>query len=281
MRSSNVIRAAFWDELNLVKASSPAKLILIYLFTNRLVNAIGFYRIEVWQIGGELGITLDLVEEALKELEKKKLIGWCDLTSYILMYSFFRHNPIQNRKMAKNCEALIEDIPAKCRLFPNFLKLLKGQLNKFSEDFCKKFYGEGEPVTHGEQHSDKSDIRRATRLPEDWEPSPEYIEIAQSLGLADPWDTAQRFKDHFCSSSKQNATKLDWKRTWRNWCKATHDRQERAGSYRPFRRFKKKNSSLYSAIIDEGFEDGLQPRPDDIRGQTDIPEGLFKNDLFG
>lgn len=65
--------------------------------------------------------------------------------------------------------------------------------------------------------------QRATRLLPDFSIPDEWIEDA--LRLRPDWpDYApikvfESFKDYWISKSGKDATKLDWRATWRNWCR--------------------------------------------------------------
>lgn len=66
--------------------------------------------------------------------------------------------------------------------------------------------------------------KRATRLPTDWEIPNEWGRWAVEEFGATPGQVrleAARFKDHWIAKSGQNATKLDWLATWRNWCRGS------------------------------------------------------------
>lgn len=59
---------------------------------------------------------------------------------------------------------------------------------------------------------------RGTRLTADWQPGPENIAFAQSLGL-DPFAVAEGFRDFWIAKPGAGGCKLDWNATWRNWCR--------------------------------------------------------------
>ena len=64
---------------------------------------------------------------------------------------------------------------------------------------------------------------RATRLPVDWQPSPELLEFATSLklnGLA----VAEQFRDYWIAISGSKGLKLNWDATYRNWCRREAER---------------------------------------------------------
>lgn len=70
--------------------------------------------------------------------------------------------------------------------------------------------------------SKKKAENRGSRLPEYWQPPPEFVHWPMShLG----WPEHQvrieldKFKDFWISKTGQSATKRDWYATWRNWCR--------------------------------------------------------------
>jgi len=75
--------------------------------------------------------------------------------------------------------------------------------------------------------------KRATRLPEGWEPTPEMVAYARDQGL-DPRRVADDFRDYWRAKAGQSAAKVDWGATWRGWCRREADRTARA-SERPQR----------------------------------------------
>ncbi len=66
---------------------------------------------------------------------------------------------------------------------------------------------------------------RATRLPEDWMPSPANIAYAESKGFfgIDLERQVEDFRDYWMSKSGQDATKLDWSKTWATWIRRAAD----------------------------------------------------------
>src|SRR5690606_12878730 len=63
---------------------------------------------------------------------------------------------------------------------------------------------------------------RGSRLPADWELPPEWGRWAcEEFGIS-PGPVrieAAKFRDYWISKTGQQATKLDWQATWRNWCR--------------------------------------------------------------
>lgn len=74
---------------------------------------------------------------------------------------------------------------------------------------------------------------RGTRLASDWELPEDWLtEAVADTGL--DADTVRRegdrFRDHWISTTGRAATKLDWRATWRNWCRSARDRLRRRPS---------------------------------------------------
>lgn len=80
------------------------------------------------------------------------------------------------------------------------------------------------PITVRESPSESSPNRggRASRLPDDFELTPERREIAKAEKL-DPDRTFKKFCNHWRSASGAKARKVDWDATWSNWCMTEAD----------------------------------------------------------
>jgi len=61
--------------------------------------------------------------------------------------------------------------------------------------------------------------KKGTSLPDNWKLPDEWRAYALGIGFSDEKidDEASKFKMYWLSRA-DNATKLDWKRTWENWC---------------------------------------------------------------
>lgn len=61
--------------------------------------------------------------------------------------------------------------------------------------------------------------KKAVRLPDDWVLPAEWREEAVSLGLSPQRIDLEADKMRDWSRSSKNGAKLDWRATWRNWCR--------------------------------------------------------------
>lgn len=70
---------------------------------------------------------------------------------------------------------------------------------------------------------------KGARLPEDWTLPAEWRNwaLAQRPDL-NPDKVAEEFKDYWIAKTGQNATKLNWHATWRNWVRRQKQHQEPA-----------------------------------------------------
>jgi hypothetical protein len=73
--------------------------------------------------------------------------------------------------------------------------------------------------------------KKAVRLPEDWVLRPEWRQDAIDAGLSENLIDLEAAKMRDWSRSSKNGAKLDWRATWRNWCReaAARTPQQRAG----------------------------------------------------
>jgi hypothetical protein len=70
---------------------------------------------------------------------------------------------------------------------------------------------------------------KGSRLPPDWTIPPDWIPDAEQIGLpagAIPTEAA-KFRDYWSAKSGKDATKTDWRATWRNWCRNATERLQR------------------------------------------------------
>lgn len=75
----------------------------------------------------------------------------------------------------------------------------------------------GEGISRGEVGSAPRAARGA-RLAPDWWPDAEQRSFAANLGLDVDWVAAQ-FRDHWHAKPGKDGVMLDWRATWRGWCR--------------------------------------------------------------
>ena len=98
-----------------------------------------------------------------------------------------------------------------------------------------------EPSTYVERRASSADAeeptpqkrtseKRGTRLPDDWEPSPDLIDwTRRECPEIDIRETLDGFRDYWKSAPGAKGRKADWDATWRNWArKNASDARQRA-----------------------------------------------------
>ena len=64
---------------------------------------------------------------------------------------------------------------------------------------------------------------RATRLPDDWTPSPALIDWTRANAPDVQDSEVDRFRDYWHSAAGAKARKVDWDAVWRNWARRAQD----------------------------------------------------------
>jgi hypothetical protein len=85
-----------------------------------------------------------------------------------------------------------------------------GQVARLAEAALGAVYGPAELRPSGS---------KGQRWPDGMDVPPDWIDEAQRMGLARDRALveAQKFVDHWTAATGQNATKRNWRATWRNW----------------------------------------------------------------
>lgn len=94
------------------------------------------------------------------------------------------------------------------------------------------------PVTLEEKREEEKDQKqepkkeqgaRATRLPQDWQPTDAELAWARNARPdVDPAAEAAKFRDYWHGKGGKDAAKADWSATWRNWIRNAHAPPRRA-----------------------------------------------------
>jgi hypothetical protein len=80
------------------------------------------------------------------------------------------------------------------------------------------------PLLTPQREGAKKGKSNGTRLDEDWRPDERDIAYAREQGI-DAGREFEKFQNYWLSKAGSAARKVDWSRTWRNWClRAAEDR---------------------------------------------------------
>lgn len=104
-----------------------------------------------------------------------------------------------------------------------------------------------------QQQRRPSRASRGARLPDDFEPLPNILELARSLGFTDAeyWDHFERFKDYWRGVSGAKGVKLDWQGTWRNRIKDLADHRRSRTNGKPPQNTIAEGFKVVDAFVDE------------------------------
>jgi hypothetical protein len=118
--------------------------------------------------------------------------------------------------------------------------------------------------TPSQQQHRSTRTSRGTRLPEDFRPIPNILELARNLGFTDAeyWDHFERFCDYWRGVSGAKGVKLDWQGTWRNRIKDIADRLKK-GSNGQNRSTISTRFDAIRASIEGGGDEGDTDRGED------------------
>ena len=101
-------------------------------------------------------------------------------------------------------------------------------LDQYDIGAISERYRADDPETETETETERVGSRKrsprqtATRIPDDFDLTPERRQVAEAERL-DPGRTFAKFRDYWLAASGANARKHDWDATWRNWCRREGD----------------------------------------------------------
>lgn len=91
---------------------------------------------------------------------------------------------------------------------------------------------------------------RGFRLPGEWAPRDDALELASRLGL-DGHHQAGRFRDHWKAEDGPNSKKLDWDAAFRTWLHRANDRQHPSTIRLPAASAQERAASRHAEAVDE------------------------------
>jgi uncharacterized protein YdaU (DUF1376 family) len=96
-----------------------------------------------------------------------------------------------------------------------------------------------EPITNNHKPLTTVERTRATRLPTDWQPTPEMIEFcANERPELQVKDVVNSFRDYWIAAPGAKGRKADWLATWRNWVRNQRAQQ---AAFKPYESAKDKS----------------------------------------
>jgi hypothetical protein len=127
------VHSRFWTSADIRGLSDAGKLLACYLITGPHKTMLGCYRLPFEYVAADLGWTVETVSERFDELSAKGFITVDKDTSWVLIHTFLRWNPLENPNQEKAAAKLIVDIPNKssvCQQLTNVLTTYAPKLQK-------------------------------------------------------------------------------------------------------------------------------------------------------
>lgn len=245
MRDYGVVRTRFWDWAKRKKLTIEAREMALYLLTCPHNNSLGCFRLPMAYLCDDLGTA---PKPATKTMEELQRVGFVHVdeedSGWIWIVDYLEHNPIPNGNVGKAVGKMLEQVPRSVSFYADMLASLHG-LSHFPEnliDTLRERYLNGSgrvsrgvethtqthTPTHDPTHDHDStnsaadaaagDAKRGTRIPDDWQMTPELRAFAIDLGL-DPDVTREGFVDYWRGVPGAKGRKLDWPATFRNRCR--------------------------------------------------------------
>jgi hypothetical protein len=255
MRDYGKVYATFWSSPTTSSLSDNGKLLALYLMTCAHSTIAGVFRLPDGYVAEDLNWGLETVKQGFQELHAKGFATRCEATKWVWVTKHLEWNPPENpnqrtsvRKLSfsvpeqctwrldfitKNAELLGIEAPAPANPLPT---LVKPFLNQEQEQEQEQKTGTGaeagaEPKSPASTApapattaaaADAPVTKRGTRLSEDWALPKLWGEWA--LAKYPHWTAdivrgiAGQFRNHWVAKTGKDATKLDWKATFENWC---------------------------------------------------------------
>lgn len=139
MRDYGKIEVPFWSWARRNKLSDHAKLLAVYLLTNRFSNSVGCYELFVDDISTDLKWSEETVSKTLAELFNNRsgepFAYYCETTEYVFIRDHLRHNPPANGNVAKAMGKIVLAVPRRFSYWPELIEKLKPFRERFPDGF--------------------------------------------------------------------------------------------------------------------------------------------------
>lgn len=232
-----------WDDPWFAEINPDAKLLFLYMLTNRRSTAAGVFEITLRAMSFETGMDTKRVTAALESISTR--VRWWPEHQTIWVRNFLRHQaPSPNlfksawNEMLPQPEKIRDEVGVTYPLLTddNPPPETKEEIQALMEGYAKG----SQRVPDGSRKTslDKSSTSleetsrlegdadaptppkpRASRLPDDFAVTDDMREWARSEGATDrliDFET-DKFRDYWPTVPGQKGVKLDWGKTWKNW----------------------------------------------------------------
>ena len=134
-RTYGVVQSNFWTDSHILKLSSEAKLLAIYLITSPHSNTQGLYRLPFEYVCADLGNPLQTVIKQFNELECNGFLMIDRDQKMVLICNPNYRERIENPNQAKSLESMFNDLLNSSPLKPRLAALILGRSTHFRSVF--------------------------------------------------------------------------------------------------------------------------------------------------
>jgi len=109
MARQRYINTKLWSDNWISDLDPVEKLLFLYILTNERTNIAGIYELPLKIMAVETGIEKDMIEKILKRFESDSKVAY--FNGWIYIKNFIKHQDLENEKIKKGIELIIESIP--------------------------------------------------------------------------------------------------------------------------------------------------------------------------
>jgi hypothetical protein len=257
-----MIDTGTWDDPWFAELEPDAKLVFLYLITNRRSTAAGAFEITLRAMAFETGLQQSRIEAILNGFGER--VQWWPAYQVVWIRNFFKRQAA-NDNFTKSAQRYVMDLPAEVQraialVYPMLvtadLSGVEGTGTDTPEVPIPTGIGTRSAVIV-ESSSSNSEVGeeggrderaagggapprppqpvpkpKPTRLPNDFTVTDQMHEWATNAGASQKlieYETEQ-FRDYWCAVPGNRGVKLDWPATWRKWLRKAIDEAPSSGA---------------------------------------------------
>ena len=234
MRYSKVTRR-IWGDAKFKALTEGAKLLFFRLLTAPESTTIpGVVLVRKSALAEDMGWTVETVSKRFGELFRNgmAMVDWD--AGLVWLPNAITHNSPENPNMVKGWAAPWKELPDS-GLISVIHQGLSEHMETLSEPFRNGFETVSKrlpkPSRNQEQEQEQEQVnppigsppsaeprvRRGSRLPVDWVPSPDTLAALSAEGCTNANQALPAFRDYWNAVPGAKGVKLDWEGTYRNW----------------------------------------------------------------
>lgn len=289
-----MIDTGTWDDPWFADLEPDAKLVFLYLLTNRRSTAAGAFEITLRAMAFETGIDQKRIGAILKILSSR--VEWWPEHQIIWVRNFFKHQAA-NDNFHKSAQGVVRDLPLEVQcaigvLYPSLVPDGVVCAEVMGSDTRTNGYATGSDTpdavidrdrdrdrekgsSRGEDGADAPSPKanpatKGTRLPDDFTVTDDMRQWAIGKGATDALidSETEKFKLWWPAQPGQKGVKLDWSLTWKTWI----NRHLENSPSRSITVHKGGKASQTDAVFAQAARDlGIEWDDDDHHDVIDIP----------